>query len=184
MATEPLTPDNAAILLVDHQAGVFEYVKEPPREEVEANVVRLARAAATLEIPVILSTSSEQHNGALLPTLEQVVPDAYGDRIERQGVIDAMADPAVAHALSATGRSHLVTAGIGTDVCGIHPALHANRDGYQVTFVADACGTTTMFAQQTALRRLTHEGVTVATTASVIAELAGDYRSHAQIMWG
>jgi hypothetical protein len=34
-------------------------------------------------------------------------------------------------------------AGIGTEVCGRDPALHAHRDGYQVVFVADACGSAT-----------------------------------------
>jgi isochorismate hydrolase len=81
----------------------------------------------------------------------------------------------VVEALTATGRSQLVTAGIGTDVCGVAPALHANRDGYQVIFVADACGTETAFGHDVSLRQLEHAGVELATTASIISELAGEY---------
>jgi nicotinamidase-related amidase len=182
----PLSPSSAVFLLVDHQTGVFErVVKAPPREQVEANVLRLARAAALLDIPVILTTSEEDGpNGALLPALEKILPGAYADRIDRHGVIDSLADPTVAQALAATGRRQLVTAGIGTEVCGIAPALHAHGDGYEVAFVADACGSATALGHDVSLRRLQQAGITVTTTASVSAELAGDYSRHAQIMRG
>ncbi len=77
-----------------------------------------------------------------------------------------------------------MTAGIGTEVCGVAPALHAHRDGYQVAFVADACGSATALGHDVSLRRLQQAGITVTTTASVSAELAGDYSTHAQIMLG
>ena len=185
MTSQPLSPAAAVLLLADHQTGVLDYVvKAPPREQVEANVLRLARAAAALGMPVIFTTSEEAHNGALLPGLEQAAPEAYAARIERHGIIDALADPAVAGALSATGRRQLITAGIGTDVCGVAPALHARRDGYQVTFAADASGSLTALGYDISLRRMEHDGITVATTATVIAELAGDYPAYSKIMSG
>ena len=186
MAPEPLSPKTAVLLLIDHQTGVFErVVKAPPRDQVEANVLRLARAAAILDIPVILTTSEEKsENGALLPSLADVLPAAYASRIDRHGIIDSLADPAVAEALAATGRRQLVTAGIGTEVCGVAPALHAHRDGYQVAFVADACGSATALGHDISLRRMEQSGITLTTTASVSAELAGDYPKHAQIMHG
>jgi len=186
MTPEPLTGSTTVFLLVDHQTGVFErVVKAPPRDQVEANVLRLARAAAILDIPAIFTTSEEQgENGPLLAPLEQILPDAYAKRIDRHGVIDSLADPAVAQAIAATGRRQLVTAGIGTEVCGVAPALHAHRDGYQVFFVADACGSATALGHDVSLRRLEQAGVTLTTTASISAELAGDYPKHAQIMRG
>jgi nicotinamidase-related amidase len=156
MTPEPLSARTAVFLPVDHQLGVFErVVKAPPREQVEANVLRLARAAAILEIPVIFTTSEEEgENGPLLPSLEQVLPDAYASRIGRHGIIDSLADPAVTEALAATGRRQLITAGIGTEVCGVAPALHARRDGYQVAFVADAYGSATALGHDISLRRM------------------------------
>jgi hypothetical protein len=69
-------------------------------------------------------------------------------------------------------------------VCGIAPALHAHRDGYEVAFVADACGSATALGHEISLRRLEQAGVTLTTTATVSAELAGTYPKHAQIMRG
>jgi nicotinamidase-related amidase len=183
---EPLSPSTVVFLLVDHQTGVFDrVVKAPPRDEVKANVLRLARAAAILDIPTIFTTSEEEgENGVLLASLERILPEAHARRIDRHGIIDSLADPAVVEALTATGRRQLVTAGIGTEVCGVAPALHAHRDGYQVAFVADACGSATALGHDVSLRRLQQAGITVTTTASVSAELAGDYPTHAQIMRG
>jgi Isochorismatase family len=86
------------------------------------NVHGLARAAAILDMPLI-STTSEEHgpNGDLLPTLKEIRPDAYEYRIDRHGIIDSLADPAVDKAVSATGRRHLIMAGFGTEVCGVPP---------------------------------------------------------------
>lgn len=184
--TNPITPSTAVFLLIDHQAGVFErVVKAPPRAAVEANVVRLARAAALLDIPMVFTTSEEDgDNGPLLQSLEAILPDAYKARIDRHGVIDSFADPAVVDALEAIGRPHLVAAGIGTEVCGAAPALHAHRDGYEVTFVADACGSATPLGHDISLRRLAADGVEVTTTASVVSELAREYPMHARIMRG
>jgi nicotinamidase-related amidase len=185
MTTEPLSASTAVLLLADHQTGVLDYVvKAPPRDQVEANVLRLARAADSLGMPVIFTTSQEEQNGTLLPALEKIVPGAYAARIERHGIIDALADPTVAQALTATGRRQLITAGIGTDVCGVAPALHARRDGYQVTFAADAAGSLTALGHDISLRRMEYDGITVATTATVIAELAGDYPTYSKIMRG
>jgi nicotinamidase-related amidase len=186
MTTNPVSPDTATFLLVDHQTGVFErVVKSPPRDQVEMNVHRLARAAAILDMPLIFTTSEEDGpNGTLPPSLKDIQPAAYDDRIDRHGIIDSLADPAVDKAVSATGRRHLITAGIGTEVCGVAPALHAHRDGYKVTFVADACGSATALGHDISLRRLEREGVDLTTTASVIAELTGTYPQYSEIMRG
>jgi nicotinamidase-related amidase len=154
-------------------------------DDVEANVHRLARAAAILDLPLIFTTSEEDGpNGPLLPSLKEAQPAAYEARIDRHGIIDSLADPAVAKAISTTGRRQLITAGIGTEVCGVAPALHAHRDGYEVTFVADACGSATALGHDVSLRRLEREGITLTTTASVIAELTREYPKYSQIMFG
>jgi nicotinamidase-related amidase len=77
MTYEPLPPQAPVLLLVDHQTRVLEWVvKHAPREEVETNVVRLARAARTLEMPLIFTTSEEKENGPLMSAAEEVHPQA------------------------------------------------------------------------------------------------------------
>ena len=98
-------------------------MKVPPREAVEANVLRLARPAAILDMPLIFTASEEEgQKGTLLPSLQQILPAAPTPAAStgtRSSI--SLADPAVAEALSATGQRQLITAGISTEVCGIPP---------------------------------------------------------------
>ena len=186
MILEQLSARTRVFLLVNHRMGVFErVVKAPPHEEIEANVLRLARAAALLEIPVIFTTSEEGgENGELLPSLQQLLPDAYADWVDRHGIIDSLANPAVVDVLAATGRRQLITAGIGTEVCEVAPALYAHRDGCHVAFVADACGSATALGHDISVRRMAPAGITLTSMASVSSELAGDYYKYSEIMNG
>ncbi len=62
--------------------------------------------------------------------------------------------------------------------------MHAHQDGYQVAFVADACGSLTAIGHDISLRRLEREGITLTTTATVIAKLTGEYPKYSKIMRG
>lgn len=92
----------------------------------------------------------------LLPSLRQVLPAACASCINRPGIIDSLAGTAVAQAVSATGRRQLITAGTGIEVCGLPPALHAHRNGYDPgrSRATDGAG-----AAGRACRRLEHGGV-------------------------
>ena len=71
-------------------------------------------------MPLIFTASEEEgQKGTLLPSLQQIFPAAYASGIDRHEIIDSLADPAVAEALSATGQRQLITAGISIEVCGI-----------------------------------------------------------------
>ncbi len=54
---EPLTADNAAVLLVDHQVGLFTRIVDIDVLTLKHNVVALAKEAKVLKIPTILTTA-------------------------------------------------------------------------------------------------------------------------------
>jgi len=138
MTLEPLSSTTAVFLLVDHQTGVFErVVKAPPRDQVEANVLRFARAAALLEIPTILTTSEEKgENGALLPALEQILPEAYASASTATGSSTRWRTrPSSRRSRRPDGASSS-RPGLARRCAGWRRALHARRDGYHVAFVA------------------------------------------------
>jgi hypothetical protein len=63
-----LDPSDTVILLLDHQAGLFQTVKDIDVAELRRNTIMLARLATLLKIPVI-TTASEPGgpNGPLMP---------------------------------------------------------------------------------------------------------------------
>jgi nicotinamidase-related amidase len=164
---------NAAMLLIDHQIGTMSWVRSAPVEEIKRNTLVLAKAARALKLPVILTTSMEEHvQGPLMPEIQAILPEAFAVRIKRLGVVDAMDDENFASAVRSTGRQNLIMAGITTDVCIVYPAMTAVQQGYSVQVVVDACGSPSKIADDIALRRMEKAGVTLTSTNQVIAELA------------
>ena len=173
MNSERFTGANAAMLLIDHQIGTMSWVRSAPLEEIKRNTVVLAKAARALNMPVILTSSMEEHvQGPLMPELQAILPEAFAARIKRVGVVDAMDDENFASAVLATGRKNLMMAGITTDVCVVFPAITAVQQGYSVQVVVDACGSPSKIADDVALRRMEKAGVTLTSTNQAIAELA------------
>jgi nicotinamidase-related amidase len=52
---EPLTSENAALILVDHQVGLMTGVRDYSTEELKHNVVALAKSAKALHLPIIIT---------------------------------------------------------------------------------------------------------------------------------
>jgi nicotinamidase-related amidase len=137
----------------------------------EANVLMLAEAARILNLPAVLTSSMEdQAQGPLLSELESILPGPFASRIKRAGVVNAMEDERFANAVRATGRKTLIVAGVTNDVCTVFPALTLVEAGYDVHVVADAGGSPTKMADDLALQRMEHGGVTVTGTGQTIAE--------------
>ena len=173
MNSERFNGANAAMLLIDHQIGTMSWVRSAPLDEIKRNTLVLAKAARALNMPVILTSSMEEHvQGPLMLELQVILPEAFAARIKRVGVVDAMDDENFASAVRATGRKNLLMAGITTDVCVVFPAITAVQQGYSVQVVVDACGSPSKIADDVALRRMEKAGVTLTSTNQAIAELA------------
>ncbi|SMY31587.1 nicotinamidase/pyrazinamidase [Photobacterium malacitanum] len=176
MTNTLFTPENSAMLLIDHQVGTMGWVHSADLEQIKRNTLALARAAKETGMPLILTSSQESNvQGLLFDELQQAVPEAYALRIQRAGIVDAMKDPNFAQAVAATGRKNLIIAGITTDVCVVYPALTSVQEGYRVQVVVDGSGSPTTLADETALRRMESNGVTLTSTNQLIAELAQDW---------
>lgn len=70
-----LDKNNAAVLLVDHQAGLLSLVRDIDPDRFKNNVLALADLAKYFKLPTILTTSFETGpNGPLVPEPERAVP--------------------------------------------------------------------------------------------------------------
>jgi nicotinamidase-related amidase len=170
------TVENATMLLIDHQQGTIKLARNLPYAEIVQNTRALARTAVESEMPLVLTTSMEDHfQGLLLDDLQELAPDAYEHRIKRPGVVDAWEYDEYKSAVIATGRKKLIMAGLTNDVCIVYPAISAIEDGFEVQVVVDAGGSPTTLADETALRRMEKHGVTLTSTNQVMAELANSW---------
>ncbi len=170
-----LDKTDAAVLLVDHQAGLLSLVRDIDPDRYKNNVLALADLALYFELPTILTTSFEDGpNGLLMPELRARFPQA--PFIPRPGQINAWDNEDFVKAVKKTGRRQLIIAGIVTDVCVAFPTLSALREGYQVFVVADASGTFNKQVADAALMRMAHAGAVITNWFAVACELQRDWR--------
>ncbi len=170
------TPQNSALLLIDHQVGTMQLIKNIDVDQAKRRSLVLAKAARILDIPTVLTSSQEdRQQGPLLPELKDILPDAFAQRVKREGVVNAWTDPAFKAAVMATGRRNLIMAGVTTDVCLVFPAIDAVGEGYNVQAVMDASGSPFELSEDMSRRRMQDAGVVLTATNTVLAELAQNW---------
>jgi len=171
-----LSKENAAVLLIDHQAGLLSLVRDFQPDEFKNNVLALADIAKFLNLPTILTTSFDQGpNGPIVPELKAMFPDA--PYIARPGQINCWDNADFVDAVKKTGRKQLIMAGVVTDVCVAFPALSALEEGFEVFIVTDASGTFNTTVRDAAWSRMTANGAQLMNWFSVACELHRDWRN-------
>lgn len=165
-----IDPQDVVMLLIDHQSGLFNVVRDMPVPELRHNVIALAKTATLLEIPVLTTASvPDGPNGPLIPEIHEAAPHAR--YIPRTGQINAWDNPPFVEAIEETGRRTLVIAGTLTSVCLAFPAISALQAGYRVYAVVDASGNWSSMATELTIARLAQAGAVPVDTLAMVAEL-------------
>lgn len=176
MNDDRFSADTAALLLIDHQVGTMQLIKNIDRELAAKQSIALAKMAKILNMPVVLTSSQENNaQGPLLPEIAEILPEAYEARVKRPGVVNAWAYPDFHKAVLATGRKQLIMAGVTTDVCLIFPAIDAAREGFVVQAVMDASGSPSDLSEEFSRQRMHDAGVALTATNTLMAEIAQDW---------
>lgn len=165
-----LDPNDAVVLLVDHQTGLFQTVNDVPVADLRRNTVALAEIAKQANMPIIYTASEpDGPNGPLMKEFEDVLPES-ATYVARKGEVSAWDNADFVKAVEATGRKTLIIAGVWTSVCVAFPALEATADGYNVYVVMDASGDVSKMASDVAMQRMVAEGITPVTTNTILSE--------------
>jgi nicotinamidase-related amidase len=173
---ETLTTDNAALLLVDHQIGLFTGVRDISLAELKHNVTSLAKTALALGVPtVVTTTSADGMWGPLIPELREALPSGF-EVIDRASV-NAWHDDRVRTAVEATGRKKLIIAGLSLEVCAALPAIAATAEGYDAYVAVDASGTFSQTKREAGLLRMQQAGVILSDYATLGVEMLADNAS-------
>jgi nicotinamidase-related amidase len=169
---EPLTSENAALLLIDHQVGLMSGVRDYSIAELKHNVVGLAKAANALKLPIIVTTTARDSMWG--PTFPELVEALPGIPIIDRSTVNAFDDPRVARAIEATGCRKLIFAGLSLEVCAAFPAMTAVGRGLDAYVAVDACGTFSETKHQVGLLRMMQAGVILSDYATLMIEILKD----------
>jgi nicotinamidase-related amidase len=169
---DPLTSQNAAVVLVDHQVGLMTGVRDYSTGELKHNVVALARAAKALKLPIVAATTARESMWG--PTIPELVEALPGIEIIDRSSVNAYDDVRVADAIEATGRKKLIFAGISLEVCAAFPAMTAVAKGLDAYVAVDASGTFSETKRQAGILRMLQAGVIISDYATLMVEILKD----------
>jgi nicotinamidase-related amidase len=176
-----LDANDAILLLLDHQTGLFQTVKDVPLPELRNNAVVLAKIAQLAGVPVI--TTASEPNGSNGPLFDELAA-MNTTYVPRKGEVSAWDNADFVSAVEASGKKTLIMAGVWTSVCVAFPALQALLDGYKVYAVFDASGDMSEMASRVTLERLTQAGVIPVTTNVILCEFQRTWNRPDAAQWG
>jgi nicotinamidase-related amidase len=166
--------DDAVLLLIDHQSGLFQVVRDIDVPTLRRHVTALAKVAHLAGIPTFTTASvPDGPNGPLIPDIAAANPDAV--YIPRTGQINAWDNPAWVDAIQKTGRRTLLMAGTVTSVCMAFPAISAIEAGYKVFAIIDASGNWSRMATDITIARVVQAGAMPIDTFAVLGEIQGTW---------
>ncbi|HEY3277097.1 MAG TPA: hydrolase [Syntrophorhabdaceae bacterium] len=160
-----ITRDNSILVIIDVQEKLMPAIAG--RETVIANIVRLARFAKIVGIPVLVT--EQEKLGPTVTEVREALPEAEP---VRKVHFNCLSCHDFTDRLHGTGRKTLVLTGAEAHICVAQTAFQAGS-GYAVHVVADAVSSRVLENKEIALRRMMQEGALITSTEMFIYEILG-----------
>ena len=174
LADHLITPQNAALVLIDYQPSQFATVRSMDQDLLRENIVSVVQTVNAFDVPIVHSTVNVE-SGQQEPTVPELAEllEEYPP-IDRT-TVNSWEDIAFVAAVRATGRRKLIFCALWTEVCMAFAAVDALREGYEVYPVIDAIGGTSPEAHRAGLDRVVQAGGVPIGWVSLACELQRDW---------
>lgn len=168
-----LDPTNHVLVLIDHQPQMAFATQSHPIEIIRNNAALISKAAKTFNVgTVITSVAAKSFSGPIFTEITEVFPN---EKIIDRTTMNTWEDAAAYKAITSKNKKKIVFAGLWTEVCIVGPVLSAIAEGYEVYFVADACGGVSKEAHDMAVQRMIQAGAQPMTSLQYMLELQRDW---------
>ena len=169
-----LTPQNAALVLIDYQPSQFGTVRSMDTDLLVENIVSTVKTAKAFGLPIVHSTVNvaSGQGQPTVPELAELLKDS--PPIDRTSV-NSWEDTDFVAAVRATGRRKLIFCALWTEVCMAFAALDALQEGYEVYPVVDSIGGTSLEAHRAGVERVVQAGGVPTGWVSLACELQRDW---------
>ena len=174
LADHLITPQNAALLLIDYQPAQVASVRSMDQDLLVKNAVSTVRTNKSFGVPVVHSTVNVA-SGQGQPTIPELAGLLENDKPLDRTTVNSWEDTEFLEAVRATGRRKLVFCALWTEVCMAFTAMDALREGYEVYPVVDAIGGTSLEAHRAGLERVVQAGGQPISWVSLACELQRDW---------
>jgi nicotinamidase-related amidase len=173
LADHLITPQNAALLLIDYQPAQVASVRSMDHDLLIKNAVSTVRTIKAFRVPVVHSTVNVAAGQG--PTIPELAGLLESDKPLDRTTVNSWEDIEFVEAVRATGRRKLIFCALWTEVCMAFTAIDALREGYEVYPVVDAIGGTSVEAHRAGLERVLQAGGQPISWVSLACELQRDW---------
>src|ERR1700735_2555439 len=174
LADHLITPQNAALVLIDYQPSQFATVRSMDADLLRKNIVSTVRTVKAFGVPIVHSTvnvaSAQQQ--PTIPELAELLED--NPPLDRT-TVNSWEDTEFVQAVRAAGRRKLIFCALWTEVCMAFAALDALREGYEGYPVVEALGGPSREAHRAGLERVVQAGARPVSWVSLACELQRDW---------
>ena len=147
LADHLITPQNAALVLIDYQPSQFGTVRSMDQDLLRENIVSTVKTARAFGLPIVHSTVNVA-SGQQQPTVPELAELLEDFPPLDRTTVNSWEDSEFVQAVHAIGRRKLIFCALWTEVCMAFAALDALREGYEVYPVVDAIGGTSLDAMR------------------------------------
>ena len=136
-----LTPQNAALFVIDYQPSQIAAVTSMDRDLLLENIVSTVKTAKAFGLPIVHSTINVAtgRGKPTVPELAELLADYPPDRPDDH---ERVGGRRVRRRGARHRAAKLILCALWTEICMTFPALDALREGYDVYPVVDAIGGT------------------------------------------
>ena len=168
-----ISPSDHTLILIDFQSQMAFATKSIAPELLRNNAALVSRAAKSFGVSTILTTVAEKSFSG--PMFDEII-----DAFDNQPMLDRTSmntweDAAVIDEVNRIGKERIVFAGLWTSVCIVGPVASAIDQGFDVYFIADACGDISAEAHERAVQRMIQLGAKPMTSLQYLLELQRDW---------
>ena len=168
-----LSPPDHVLVLIDHQSQMAFATKSIDAALLRSNVSLICHAAQVFNVDTILTTvAAKTFSGPIFTEITDTFPDK--EIIDRT-TMNTWEDVRITNRINQIGKKRIVFAGLWTGVCIVGPALSALDQGFEVYFIADACGDVSEEAHERAVERMVQAGARPMTSIQYLLELQRDW---------
>lgn len=169
-----LDSDNHTLLMIDHQGQMAFATKSIDGLILRNNTGLVASIAKEFNVSTILtSCGAKTFAGYLFSEIKDVFPNI---NIIDRTTMNSWEDGRITDKVNSSGKNKIVICGLWTSVCVALPAISAVEQGFEVYFIADACGDITEEAHANACTRMVLAGCRPITSLQYLFELQRDWQ--------
>ena len=156
---------NSCLIVIDIQERLVPAMQAPARVIKNAGI--LMKAAARLDVPVLMTEQYPEGLGSIVPELQGIVPDAP---VLEKTHFSCMNEPTFAAKFKDLGRKQAIIVGMEAHICVMQTGVDLMEQCYEIFVVTDATSSRSPENEKACLDRLSAHGAGIVTTEMVVFE--------------